>query len=172
MVHNLLRGFGLILFILILIMDDFPFYQKMKLPHVQLVLAILITSLCVYDYISGLIFAMILMLIYYEIYNKSKINNDINTKLDDKYNIKYNINMKNKLFENFMEKYETNNQNKLLVDFISEKYLDDAQNGYIFDKENYENNNLNKFDYNIQGISNNENTISGIDIKYQIDNIN
>lgn len=167
MVHNLLRGFGLILFILILIMDDFPFYQKMKLPHVQLVLAILITSLCVYDYISGLIFALVLMLIYYEIYNKNKINNDINSKLDDKYN----INMKNKLFENFIQKYETNNQNKILVDFISEKYLDDAQNGYIFDKENYDNNNLNKFDYDIQGISNNENTISGIDMKCSIDNI-
>lgn len=166
MVHNLLRGFGLILFILILIMDDFPFYQKMKLPRVQLVLAILITSLCVYDYISGFIFAMVLMLIYYEIYNKSKINNNINTNLDDKYN----INMKKKLFENFMEKYETNNQNK--IDFICEKYLDDAQNGYIFDKENYDNNNLNKFDYDIQGISNNENTIGGIDMKFQIDNIN
>lgn len=168
MIQNLLRGFGLILFILILIMDDFPFYQKMKLSHVQLVLAILITSLCVYDYISGFIFAMVLMLIYYEIYNKSKINNNININLDDKYN----INMKNKLFENFMEKYETNNQNKILVDFISEKYLDDAQNGYIFDKENYDNNNLNKFDYDIQGISNNENTISGIDMKCSIDNIN
>lgn len=169
MVHNLLRGFGLILFILILIMDDFPFYQKMKLPHVQFVIAIIITSLCVYDYISGFIFAMLIMLIYYEIYNKKKINNNINTNtnLDDKYN----INMKNKLLENFMEKYETNNQNKILVDFISEKYLDDAQNSYIFDKENYDNNNLTKFDYDVQGISNNEDNISGIDMKCSIDNI-
>ena len=133
MIQNLLRGFGLILFILILIMDDFPFYQKMKLPHVQLVIAIIITSLCVYDYISGFIFAMLLMLIYYEIYNKKKINNNINnnTNLDDKYN----INMKNKLFENFMEKYETNNENKILVDFISEKYLDDAQNNIYLIKK-------------------------------------
>ena len=168
MVHNLVRGFGLILFILILIMDDFPFYQRMKLPHVQLVLAVIITSLCVYDYMSGLIFALVLMLIYYEIYNKNKINNDINSKLDDKYN----INMKNKLFENFIEKYETNNQNKILVDFISEKYLDDAQNGYIFNKENYDNNNITKFDYDVQGISNNEDNISGIDMKCSIDNIN
>ena len=168
MVHNLVRGFGLILFILILIMDDFPFYQKMKLSHVQLVLAVIITSLCVYDYISGFIFAMVLMLIYYEIYNKNKIDDTINTNLTDKYN----INMKNKLFENFMEKYETNNQNKILVDFISEKYLDDAQNGYIFDKENYDNNNITKFDYDVQGISNNEDNISGIDMKCSIDNIN
>lgn len=168
MVHNLVRGFGLILFILILIMDDFPFYQKMKLSHVQLVLAVIITSLCVYDYISGFIFAMVLMLIYYEIYNKNKIDDTINTNLTDKYN----INMKNKLFENFMEKYETNNQNKILVDFISEKFLDDAQNGYIFDKENYDNNNITKFDYDVQGISNNEDNISGIDMKCSIDNIN
>ena len=168
MIHNLLRGFGLIVFILILIMDDFPFYEKMKLPHIQLAFAVLITSLCIYDYVSGFIYAMLLMLIYYEIYSKKKSKDIVNTKIDDKYN----INMKNNLFENFMEKYETNNQNKILVDFISEKYLDDAQNGYIFSKENFDNNNLNKFDYDVQGISNNENNISGIDMKCSIDNIN
>lgn len=168
MIHNLLRGFGLIVFILILIMDDFPFYEKMKLSHIQLVFAVLITILCIYDYVSGFIYAMLLMLIYYEIYSKKNSKDIVNTKIDDKYN----INMKNKLFENFMEKYETNNQNKILVDFISEKYLDDAQNGYIFSKENFDNNNLNKFDYDVQGISNNENNISGIDMKCSIDNIN
>jgi hypothetical protein len=72
MIHNLLRGFGLIVFILILIMDDFPFYEKMKLAHIQLVFAVLITILCIYDYISGFIYAMVLMLIYYEIYSKKK----------------------------------------------------------------------------------------------------
>tara|TARA_Y100000389_G_scaffold8449_1_gene8035 strand:+ start:6147 stop:6653 length:507 start_codon:yes stop_codon:yes gene_type:complete len=168
MIHNLLRGFGLIVFILILIMDDFPFYEKMKLEHIQLVFAVLITSLSIYDYVSGFIYAMVLMLIYYEIYSKKKSKDIVNTKIDDKYN----INMKNKLFENFMEKYETNNQNKILVDFISEKYLDDAQNGYIFSKENFDKNNLNDFDYDVQGISNTENNISGIDIKCSIDNIN
>ena len=168
MVHNLLRGFGLIVFILILIMDDFPFYKKMKLPHIQLILAILITLLCIYDYISGFIFASVLLLIYYEIYNKKKVNNSVNTKLDDKYN----INMKNNIFENFMEKYETNNQKNILIDFISEKYLNDAQNGYIFNKENYDNNNINNFDYDIQGISNSDNNISGIDMNCSIDNIN
>ena len=168
MIHNLLRGFGLIVFILILIMDDFPFYEKMKLAHIQLVFAVLITILCIYDYISGFIYAMVLMLIYYEIYSKKKNLNTVNTKIDDKYS----INMKKNLFENFMEKYETNNQNKILVDFISEKYLDDAQNGYIFSKENYDANNLNKFDYDVQGISNNEDNINGIDMNYSIDNIN
>ena len=168
MIHNLLRGFGLIVFILILIMDDFPFYEKMKLAHIQLVFAVLITILCIYDYISGFIYAMVLMLIYYEIYSKKKTINTVNTKIDDKYS----INMKKNLFENFMEKYETNNQNKILVDFISEKYLDDAQNGYIFSKENYDANNLNKFDYDVQGISNNEDNINGIDMNYSIDNIN
>jgi len=167
MIHNLLRGFGLIVFILILIMDDFPFYEKMKLEHIQLVFAVLITSLCIYDYVSGFIYAMVLMLIYYEIYSKKKSKDIVNTKIDDKYS----INMKNKLLENFMEKYETNNQNKMLVDFISEKYLDDAQNGYIFSKENFDTNNLNKFDYDVQGISNNENNIIGIDMKCSIENI-
>ena len=168
MIQNLLRGFGLIVFILILIMEDFPFYEKMKLAHIQLVFAVLITILCIYDYVSGFIYTMVLMLIYYEIYSKKKSKDTVNTKIDDKYN----INMKNKLFENFMEKYETNNKNKILVDFISEKYLDDAQNGYIFSKENYDANNLNEFDYDVQGISNNEDNINGIDMKYSIDNIN
>ena len=42
---------------------------------------------------------------------------------------------------------------------------------YIFDKENYENNNLTKFDYDVQGLSNNEDNISGIDMKCLINNI-
>tara|TARA_B110000858_G_scaffold127324_1_gene144907 strand:- start:333 stop:785 length:453 start_codon:yes stop_codon:yes gene_type:complete len=149
-------------------MDDFPFYEKMKLPQIQLVFAILITTICIYDYISGFIFAMVIMLIYYEIYNKKKTK-EYNNKVGDRYN----INIKDKLFENFVQKYETNkiNDNKILLDFISEKHLDDAQNGYIFHEDNYANNNLNKFDYDIQGIANTENNIVGIDLNYVKNNI-
>jgi hypothetical protein len=169
MVHNLLRGFGLIIFILILIMDDFPFYEKMQLANVQLVFAVLITLLCIYDYLSGFIFAMVLMLIYYEIYTKKKSKDIVDTKIDDKYN----INMKNGLFENFMANYENRKDGQedvILLDFISAEHLDDAQNGYIFSKENYDKNLNNLFDYDVQGISN-ENNINGIDTKFLSDNI-
>ena len=71
-VINLLRGLALIAFLIILIMDDFPFYSKMKQPYVQLVLAILAVCLIIIDNIFGFIFAMTLMLIYYEIYKKIK----------------------------------------------------------------------------------------------------
>ena len=151
-------------------MDDFPFYKQMKLPQVQLVFAILITTLCIYDYISGFIYAMLIMLIYYEIYR----NKIISTHQDKVHKVgdKYNINMKNKLLENFIDKYDTaKNNNIILLDYISQKHLDDAQNGYIFNKENYEKYNITNFDYDIQGITNNENNIGGNDLISVTNNI-
>ena len=63
-INNILRGAGICLFILILIVDDFPFYKKMKESYVQLILAIFVVSVMIYDYILGFILTMILMLIY------------------------------------------------------------------------------------------------------------
>lgn len=169
MIQNLLRGFGLILFVLIMIMDDFPFYEKMKQPYIQLVFAVIITCLCVYDYILGFIYAMVLMLIYYEIYSKKKqidIKNDI---IKDKYN----TNMKHQLFENFMEKYQVDD--KIYVNFISEQHLDAAQSGYIFDQENYNNNNTlsQNIDYDVQGLTNTvDNNIVGLDMLNIKENVN
>ena len=122
MINNLFRGSGLILFIIILIMDDFPFYKKLKLPHIQLILAILVTSLCIVDYVSGLIYALVLMLIYYEVYNKKK--NIVVKDLD-----KYDNNVNKKILENF----DKNNYNhKTTVEsFISAEYLSKAANDGI-----------------------------------------
>ena len=48
MINNLFRFTGIIIFLIILIMDDFPFYVKLKEQYVQLLLAILL--LC-YQYL-------------------------------------------------------------------------------------------------------------------------
>lgn len=119
MINNLFRGSGLILFIIILIMDDFPFYKKLKLPHIQLILAILVTSLCIVDYVSGLIYALVLMLIYYEVYNKKKEKEVLVKKID-----KYDTNVNKKIFENFDK--INNDHKKSVVNFISKELLDDA----------------------------------------------
>ena len=70
MIINIFRGTGILLFILILIMDDFPFYKKMKEPYVQLILSIFTVFLLILDGPLGFIISMILMLIYFEIYKK------------------------------------------------------------------------------------------------------
>lgn len=116
MINNLFRGSGLILFIIILIMDDFPFYKKLKLPHIQLILAILVTSLCIVDYVSGLIYALVLMLIYYEVYNKKKEKEVLVKKID-----KYDTNVNKKIFENFDK--INNDHKKSVVNFISDDLL-------------------------------------------------
>ena len=103
MVINIFRGAGILLFILILIMDDFPFYKKMKEPYVQLILAIFTVFLLLMDPILGFIISMVLMLIYYEIYKKIDIKNGkiIKNNGNDKYLL--NPLLKNKIYENFTE---------------------------------------------------------------------
>ena len=60
-INNIFRGVGILIFLLILIMDDFFFYKKMKEAYVQLILAIFIICLLIYDCITGFIYCMILL---------------------------------------------------------------------------------------------------------------
>ena len=69
-IYNIFRGTGILLFILILILDDFPFYNYLKQEFIQLLLAIFILIIIYCDYLSGLIYSLVLLLIYYEIYKK------------------------------------------------------------------------------------------------------
>ena len=143
MIINIFRGTGILLFILILIMDDFPFYKKMKEPYVQLILAIFTVFLLILDGPLGFIISMILMLIYFEIYKKiDKKNTNINNiTVDDKYML--NPLKTNKLYENFSE-IEKIKKDVIELDYITEKHLEDAQNNIInssiydneLDKEN------------------------------------
>ena len=65
-----LRITAVFLLILIIIMDDFPFYHKLKDPTIQLFLGLIVLVLIFYDTTFGFIMALVMMLIYYEIYKK------------------------------------------------------------------------------------------------------
>jgi predicted membrane protein len=125
-VINLLRGLALIAFLIILIMDDFPFYSKMKQPYVQLVLAILAVCLIIIDNIFGFIFAMTLMLIYYEIYKKIKMKTENNKYILNPLKL-------NNLYEEFTEK-QIVNKNIEELDYITPQHLIDAQNNVFNEK--------------------------------------
>jgi Ca2+/Na+ antiporter len=161
MVINIFRGAGILLFILILIMDDFPFYKKMKQPYVQLVLAIFTVMLLLLDPILGFIISMVLMLIYYEIYKKIDIKKGIIKKNDE--NDKYMLNpLKKNSYEYFTEK-DIVKKNIIELDYITEKHLDDAQNNVI-DSSIYNNELDNKkvdINYGIQGLKIGDENISG-----------
>lgn len=73
MFKETLRVFAVILMIVIIIMGDFPFYDKMRDPSTQLFLGILVICTIYYDTVLGFIMGLVLMLIYYEIYKKVKI---------------------------------------------------------------------------------------------------
>jgi hypothetical protein len=69
-VKNALRLVAVLVLIIIIIMDDFPFYQKMKDPATQLFLGVVVVALIYYDAIFGFVVGLIILLIYYEIYKK------------------------------------------------------------------------------------------------------
>ena len=73
MFKETLRVFAIFLMIIVIIMDDFPFYDKMRDPSTQLFLAVLVICLIYYDTVLGFIMGLVLMLVYYEIYKKIKI---------------------------------------------------------------------------------------------------
>lgn len=76
-----LRLVAVILLIIIIIMDDFPFYEKMKDATTQLFLGVLVVAFIFYDTVFGFIMGLVVMLIYYEIYKK------IISKQEEKQNI-------------------------------------------------------------------------------------
>jgi len=161
MVINIFRGAGILLFILILIMDDFPFYKKMKEPYVQLILAIFTILLLLMDPILGLIISMVLMLIYFEIYKKMDIKKGV-IKKNTEYE-KYMLNplKKNKIYENFKESDKIK-KDVIELDYITEKHLEDAQNNVIDTTiYNDELENADEIYYGIQGLKIGDETVTG-----------
>jgi len=163
MVINIFRGAGILLFILILIMDDFPFYKKMKEPYVQLILAIFTVFLLLMDPILGFIMSMVLMLIYFEIYKKIDIKKGkiIKNKGDDKYML--NPLLKNKIYENFTETDKIK-KNIIELDYITEEHLNNAQNNVINDdiyNKELEKENDNDIYYGVQGLKIGDENITG-----------
>jgi hypothetical protein len=70
MIKDALRLVAVILLIIIIIMDDFPFYEKMKDSSTQLFLGVLVVAFIFYDTVFGFIMGLVVMLIYFEIYKK------------------------------------------------------------------------------------------------------
>lgn len=169
MINNLFRATGIIIFLIILIMDDFPFYAKLKEQYVQLLLAIFIVMLSIFDYLSGLIYALTLMLIYFEIYKNIGLKKNT-LKKEAVNNDKYNTSMNYSFIENFMnnEEKKTEKSKEILMDYISEKHLVDAQNNIFI--ENNSEINVSKTDFDIQGIKNNDTdySIGGYDLNKKI----
>lgn len=118
MIKELLRLASLVLLIIIIIADDFPFYEKMKTPETQLFLAILTLLGIYFDPIFGLIFGVTLLVIYYEIYKKIIIKHEAENK-DDK-----------------TEEDEHRCDKPIELDYITPEQLLAAQNN-IFDVDNY-----------------------------------
>jgi hypothetical protein len=77
MFKETLRVFAVFLMLIIIIMDDFPFYNKLKDQNTQLFLGTFVICTLYYDTVLGFILALVLMLIYYEIYKKIKVKKNI-----------------------------------------------------------------------------------------------
>jgi Ca2+/Na+ antiporter len=73
MFKETLRVFAMFLMMIIIIMDDFPFYSKLRNQSTQLFLGIFVICTIYYDLVLGFIMALVMMLIYYEIYKKVKV---------------------------------------------------------------------------------------------------
>jgi hypothetical protein len=139
-----LRLCAIMLLLIIIVMDDFPFYYKMKDATTQLFLALFVISCIYFDTTFGFILGLVLMVIYYEIYKKVKKqtktfivedNAEIpimesmtptqDTSSDDALNS----------LESSKKAYKSCGKD-IKLNYISEEHLLAAQNN-IFDSENY-----------------------------------
>lgn len=118
MIKESLRIFAVLLLFVFIIADDFPFYEKMKNPVLQLLFATIVIGLIFYDPTFGFLMGLVLMLIYYEIYKKIK---QITVRKNQSYT-------------------ETATEQIVqpeMLEYITDEHLRSAQNN-IFDAKNYE----------------------------------
>lgn len=148
MFKETLRVFAVFLMLIIVIMDDFPFYSKLRDPSTQLFLGTFIIVAFYYDTVLGFILGLVLMLIYYEIYKKIKIKKSIEqtvehyTKSNDKNTSELNTDAGKK--EHAIAPrvipgaipIDVDSKCDFKLNYISEEHLLAAQNN-IFDAKNY-----------------------------------
>lgn len=116
MLKESLRILAILLLFVIIISDDFIFYEKLKNQSTQFFIAIFVILCIFYDATFGFLIGLVVMLIYYEIYKKLKIkiNNDKTIIIDE----------------------ENEKQIKTVkLAYITEEHLKSAQNN-IFDENN------------------------------------
>jgi hypothetical protein len=119
MIKEGLRLIAIFLLIIIIIMDDFPFYAKMKDAGTQLFLALIVLAMIFYDVTFGFIMGLVLMLIYYEIYKKIIIQHE-----KEQYN------------QSNIQRSVEGGIGPTKIDFISESHLLQAQNN-VWDVNNF-----------------------------------
>lgn len=158
MFKETLRVFAIFLMIIIIIMDDFPFYSKLRNQSTQLFLGIFVICAIYYDLVLGFIMALVLMLIYYEIYKKAKVSSNKNDIVGIEHYTKQEESVYQPQEPPMIENKETPvNQEKeyqhpptfvghspeittkngiMQLNYISDEHLLAAQNN-IFDSENF-----------------------------------
>jgi hypothetical protein len=120
-----LRITAVFLLILIIIMDDFPFYYKLKDPTIQLFLGLIVLALIFYDTTFGFIMGLVMMLIYYEIYKKIISDHERELELKEKESTTPPKNI-----------YKSNRVCTTKMDYISDAHLLAAQNN-VYDVQNF-----------------------------------
>lgn len=117
---DILRFLAIVIFLLIIIIDKYPYDNLIKNASIQFIIAILcITVLLLIDNITGFILILAVLVLYFKLFNKILINNNKPYTL-------YENDSNNNIYESIYEK----------VDYITDKNLIDAQNN-IVDFENY-----------------------------------
>jgi len=137
MIKLALRFVAVLLLLIIIIMDDFPFYEKMKDTATQLFLAIFIIAFVYYDTTFGFIMGLVLILIYYEIYKKiimrhEKMVKESHEKYEDRQRDEVTPSSISQSSHNYIPLNEIPSQ----LNYISQEHLLAAQNN-VFDIDNY-----------------------------------
>ena len=137
MLKTALRFFALLLLVIIIIMDDFPFYAKMKDATTQLFLALFVIWCIYFDTTLGFILGLVLMVIYYEIYKKIKKNVNLNNDYSTYFVENMTENKETEIIDTSIQQpHKSSSEEVVKLNYISEEHLLAAQNN-IFDHDNY-----------------------------------
>lgn len=145
MFKETLRVFAVFLMLIIVIMDDFPFYNKLRDPMTQLFLGTFVIGTLYYDTVLGFILALVLMLVYYEIYKKVKVKkNIVNTIEHYTKSNNSDVNVVDNKTENAIAPrvipgalpVDVKKECDFKLNYISDEHLLAAQNN-IFDTHNF-----------------------------------
>jgi len=128
MLRETLRILAFCLLILVIVMDDFPFYSKMKDQITQFFLAICIIVFVIFDPIFGLIMGFVLLLIYFEIYGKIRKS----LRHNDKSKQSITMPIGSNVWDNEQSRKDSC---VTQLDYITDEHLLSAQNN-IFDEDN------------------------------------
>ena len=119
---DILRFLAIVIFLLIIVIDKYPYDILIKNTNIQFIIALFcITVLLLIDNITGFILILAVLVLYFKLFNKILIKKTENVPYEVYINDK-----DNNIYESIYEK----------VNYTTEKNLIDAQNN-IVDTQNY-----------------------------------